>query len=172
MDDKHWVREAKKLVADPATAKRVVELFTPSTEPVLASGSDVAHRFRAIIGSPDVERLALILVDRRLRLIASDVVSEGSDGFTIVCPKRIIRWALTQTKSPYGLFMGHNHPSGDPQPSSEDDRVTDRVVEACRAVGIVFLDHLVLGDGIDFASYSAMGKIQRAPYPVSYTREA
>jgi DNA repair protein RadC len=45
------------------------------------------------------------------------------------------------------LICGHNHPSGDPQPSSEDRALTERLVEAGKLLGIEILDHVIVGDG-------------------------
>ena len=44
------------------------------------------------------------------------------------------------------IILVHNHPSGDPTPSSEDDRMTDRICEAADVMGITLLDHIIIGN--------------------------
>jgi DNA repair protein RadC len=53
------------------------------------------------------------------------------------------------------VILGHNHPSGDPQPSTEDRTLTARLVEAGKILGIQVLDHIVVGDGTtDYFSFA------------------
>ncbi|MFV0360191.1 JAB domain-containing protein [Tropicimonas sp.] len=52
--------------------------------------------------------------------------------------------------------MMHNHPSGDPSPSNEDIEMTDRINEACRAIGLTIHDHVVIGKEED-ASFRQFG---------------
>jgi DNA repair protein RadC len=47
----------------------------------------------------------------------------------------------------HAVILAHNHPSGNPEPSPEDVRLTERLREAGALLGIVVLDHLVIGDG-------------------------
>ena len=47
----------------------------------------------------------------------------------------------------YALICGHNHPSGDPQPSQEDRTLTKRLVDAGKLLGIPVVDHVIIGDG-------------------------
>ena len=49
------------------------------------------------------------------------------------------------------MIIGHNHPSGDPQPSDSDKELTDRLVRAGRAVGVTILDHVVVGENWCFS---------------------
>lgn len=168
MNNNHWVREAKKLVSNPDIAKRVVDLFQPVDQPKTMSPGEVARQFRDLLGAGETEKLGLIAVNRRLGVIGSTVISEGSDAFTIVCPKRIVRWALTLPRSPYAIFMAHNHPSGDPMPSVQDDQITRKVQTACETVGMVLLDHVVLGDALRYVSYASEGKITQKVETVSY----
>lgn len=60
-------------------------------------------------------------------------------------PKDVFRQAVREGAT--GMVVCHNHPSGDPQPSSEDIAVTKRLVEAGEVLGIRVLDHVIFGDG-------------------------
>ena len=60
-------------------------------------------------------------------------------------PHGIFRDALIGNAA--ALILAHNHPSGDPEPSRDDERVTRRLAEAGRLLGVEVLDHLVVGGG-------------------------
>jgi DNA repair protein RadC len=62
------------------------------------------------------------------------------------------------------LICGHNHPSGDPQPSEEDRVITTRLVEAGKLLGIGVLDHLIVGDGTTaYYSFADAGALEEPP---------
>jgi len=62
-----------------------------------------------------------------------------------VHPREIFKEAIR--KSAASIIMVHNHPSGDPSPSSEDIAATSRIKEVGKIVGIDLLDHIIIGDG-------------------------
>jgi hypothetical protein len=72
--------------------------------------------------------------------------------------RKIIERALAHKAS--GFILAHNHPSGDPTPSSHDRELTQAVKAAAAAVGIRFLDHLIIGDTAPF-SFKANDLIQK-----------
>lgn len=59
------------------------------------------------------------------------------------------------------LILGHNHPSGDPQPSREDRAITQRLVESGKLLGIAILDHVITGDGTKYFSFADEGILER-----------
>ena len=108
------------------------------------------------------EELHALYVDRRLRPIGLRALTRGSDAFTIVDPRQIFRPAVEL--GAFGVILAHNHPSGDPRPSTQDHEVTDRVARAGRVLGIRLLDHLVIGrDG--FSSLAEAGRLPSWPEP-------
>ncbi len=85
-------------------------------------------------------------VDPRCRLIGEPRrVSHGDVDGTDAGPRAFLRVALTAGAS--GCLAVHNHPSGDPTPSSGDLAVTERLAKACRAVDLAFHDHLIVAAG-------------------------
>ncbi len=92
--------------------------------------------------SPDVEELLAVYLDRKNRVIAVRRLAVGSDSFTIVDPRRVLAPALQLGAA--GVVIAHNHPSGDPTPSSQDYDVTRRVQDAAELLGVTLLDHIVL----------------------------
>lgn len=108
------------------------------------SGSDDAERIaRGLIGEEAQEVVIAILVDVRLRVLGFVEVSRGGQDFAKVDPRVLFRAALLAGAGT--LILAHNHPSGDPTPSPEDDTLTKSVAAAGRLIGIDVLDHLIVG---------------------------
>jgi len=96
-----------------------------------------------LLGLADEELHGLFL-DRRRCLIARRVLTRGSHAFTIVDPRQIYRIGLKLGAT--AVILGHNHPSGNPEPSQADREVTAAVAHAGRILRIPLLDHLVVSD--------------------------
>ena len=82
-------------------------------------------------------------LDGKNRILAVDICSIGSLNQSIVHPREVFKVALLSSAA--AIILMHNHPSGDPTPSSEDLEVTRRLREAGDLLGIKILDHLVIG---------------------------
>jgi DNA repair protein RadC len=82
-------------------------------------------------------------LDGKNRILAVDICSVGSLNQSIVHPREVFKTALLSSAA--AIILLHNHPSGDPTPSSEDLEVTKRLREAGDLLGIKVLDHLVIG---------------------------
>lgn len=89
------------------------------------------------------ESLRVILLDTRYHLKKIHEVSLGSLNESIAHPREIFRPALIHAA--FALIVVHNHPSGDPAPSSADERLTRRLVETARLLQIELLDHVIIG---------------------------
>ena len=86
----------------------------------------------------------IILNNKNIVLRIIDV-SLGGTNFASIAPKEVLAEAV-KMQSPK-IILVHNHPSGDPKPSKEDFRITDRIYECADIMGIELLDHVVIGDG-------------------------
>jgi len=95
----------------------------------------------------DVERLVVIALDRKHRVIDAVALTQGNGSFCIVDPAQCLRWALTRDRPVAAWALAHNHPSGDPTPSHQDREVTQRAATAGRAVGLPLIDHVVVVPG-------------------------
>jgi len=91
------------------------------------------------------EHFLVLLLDTRNRLIRVATVSMGSLDSSIVHPREVFKEAIAASAA--SVIFVHNHPSGDPEPSEDDVELTKRLVEAGRVLGIVVLDHVIVGDG-------------------------
>lgn len=78
----------------------------------------------------------------RNQLICKEVISIGTLTASLAHPREILAPAIEHGAA--SLIIVHNHPSGDPSPSEEDIRLTKRVNEACRIMGIELVDHMIV----------------------------
>jgi len=102
------------------------------------------------------EELHALFLDRRRRLLAHRALTRGSDAFTVVDPRQVFRLAVGCRAG--AVILAHNHPSGDPTPSRQDEDVTRRVVRAGHTLGIPLLDHLVVA-GRRYVSLAELGSV-------------
>jgi len=92
----------------------------------------------------DREEVWVLLLNTKLRLLRKVQVSRGSVNETAVQPQEILREALG-AESVYALVVVHNHPSGDPAPSSADLDFTRRLRDGAKTVGVQLQDHVIIG---------------------------
>jgi len=100
------------------------------------------------------EYFLTLLLDGKNRIIRRAQVSEGSLNQSIVHPREVFVPAVKESAA--AIILVHNHPSGDPAPSSEDIAITRRLREAGDIMGIKILDHIIIGDG-EFVSFVERG---------------
>ena len=89
------------------------------------------------------EHFFTLHLDGKNRIICLDLVSVGSLNQAIVHPREVFKTALLTASA--GLICVHNHPTGDPNPSTEDIAITRRLKEAGEILGINVVDHIIIG---------------------------
>jgi len=89
------------------------------------------------------EEFHTLFLTNRHEIIADKVIFEGSLTESVVSPREIIRMAIEELAA--CVILLHNHPSGDPDPSPEDKKVTRRISVACQYAEIAVLDHIIIG---------------------------
>jgi DNA repair protein RadC len=108
----------------------------------LATASAVDALLRGELAFERRERVHVLLVDARQRLLGDRCVSVGSLTSSVIHPRELFRPAIALAAA--ALILVHNHPSGDPTPSTEDHQVTMRIAEAGTLLGIRLLDHVII----------------------------
>lgn len=114
-----------------------------------------AEVFHVYLKDADVEHFVALWLDQKNRIIGLRTVSTGSLSASVVHPRDV--FIGTSDGRVAALVVGHNHPSGDTQPSLEDRALTTRLVEAGKILGIPVLDHIIVGfdhDGQPTSYYS------------------
>lgn len=99
-----------------------------------------------------------IFLDAKNKVIATETLFEGTLTASSVYPREVVLAALNHNAA--ALIFAHNHPSGDPEPSKDDLSLTRQLVFACRLMGIIVHEHLVIGDNRYF-SFADQGHIAR-----------
>lgn len=136
--------KASTLMAAVELGKRIAA--SRKTEKYVADDPDmIADMFMEDLRYEKKEYFKSVILNTKSEIVAVDNVSVGELSSTIVHPREVFSRAIR--KSAYGVVFVHNHPSGDPTPSSEDIATTERLVEGGRILGIKVLDHVIIGDG-------------------------
>jgi DNA repair protein RadC len=125
-------------------------------QPVLASWQALLDYLRADMAFHAVERVRVLYLNSKNMLIRNEPMSEGSVDEAAVYVREVIRRALEYHAT--AIILVHNHPSGDPQPSQQDIRLTRDIVEALRPLKISVHDHVIVG-AKGHSSMRAMGLI-------------
>jgi DNA repair protein RadC len=117
---------------------------TQATEkPVLNSWQALITYLTIDMAHLTVERVRVLYLDTKNRLIRDEHVADGSIDEAAIHPREVIRRALDLGAA--SLILVHNHPSGSPEPSRADIQMTQRIAEAGRLLGIEVHDHVIIG---------------------------
>lgn len=134
--------KAISLKAAFTLARRLIEEMRQESPP-LDHPEAVAALLRDEAISYRVERLHVLLLNTRRRLLRVETVAEGLLDQILVHAREVFRPAISANA--HAIILAHNHPSGDPTPSEADIRVTRDLIRAGRLLKIEVLDHIVLG---------------------------
>ncbi len=95
----------------------------------------------------DREVCMVINLDTKGKPINYNLVSIGTLDSSLVAPREVLKSGILSNAA--SLVLLHQHPSGDPTPSRQDDEITERMKYACGLIGIRLLDHIILGEPWD-----------------------
>lgn len=111
----------------------------------IACSRDAFEIFHSVLGDQPYEEFWVILLNKANKVIRKCSISEGGVSGTVVDPKKIFKIALDHHAS--SIILGHNHPSGNIQPSEADKKITKKIRDAGIMLDVAVLDHLIIGDG-------------------------
>lgn len=137
--------KAIQLKALMELSKRIASTFTQSARLAIRSPEDVSRLLMEEMRHLKKEVFKTVLLNTKNQVIKNISVSIGSLNASIVHPREVFSEAVKAGCS--GMVLVHNHPSGDPEPSSEDIETTGRLVRAGEILGIKVIDHIIIGDG-------------------------
>lgn len=104
----------------------------------------------------DVEHFVVLTLSAAHKVINVHDVSKGILNKTVIHPREVFRQAIMDNAA--AVILAHNHPSGNTEPSSEDDGITKRLAQAGELLGITVLDHLILTQD-QYMSYVDKGRM-------------
>lgn len=110
----------------------------------IRSPEDGYKLMRHFLGDLDREAFIVIALDTKNQPTSINICHVGSLNSSIVHPREVMKSAILSNAA--SILVGHNHPSGQPEPSREDIAVTHRLVEAGKVIGIDLIDHIIVGD--------------------------
>jgi DNA repair protein RadC len=128
----------------------VREAGIPSDAYKFRNSATVSTLLHTYLADADREHFVIFFVDQKNRVTGVHTVSMGSLTASVVHPREVFKAAILANAA--AIVCGHNHPSGDVQPSREDRAITKRLVDAGKLLGIDVLDHIIIGsEGVYFS---------------------
>ncbi|MDI6773481.1 MAG: DNA repair protein RadC [bacterium] len=112
--------------------------------PTVRTPADVAALVGPDMRYLDREHFRVVLLNTRHHVLAIEEIAVGGLDSASIHPREVFKAAIRASAA--AVILVHNHPSGDPEPSADDMRITARLREAGRILGIEVLDHVVVGD--------------------------
>lgn len=117
----------------------------PGERPVISHPDDVANLLQGEMGVLEQEEMRVLLLNTRNQVLGSAAVYRGSVHTAVVRIGELFREALRQNAP--AVILVHNHPSGDPSPSTEDIAMTKQAIDAGRLLDVDVLDHVIIAQG-------------------------
>lgn len=146
-------RAAEKLAAAFAIGRRAIPTVGRR---LMGNASDVAELLRPLVANLAQEAFWVVAIDARNALIGGAIeVGRGSISEVVVHPREVFRGAIRV--GAVGIIIAHNHPSGDPTPSTQDIALTRRIREVGTLVGIPVIDHVIVTVERHTSLYEWMG---------------
>ncbi len=105
---------------------------------------DAVNIVRPMLEDCDREKTVALMLDTKNHVVAANVVSVGVINASLIHPREVFKVALLCNAS--RVVIAHNHPSGDPTPSSEDMIITENLAKAGEILGVEVLDHIIIGN--------------------------
>ena len=124
--------------------------------PDLGSATAIYNHLHPLMQDLDTEEAWILLMNQNFKLIKRERISHGGISETAVDVRIIMREALLNNATVVAL--AHNHPSQSPRPSKDDDRITQKLNDACGTMRIFFADHVIITDG-RYYSYREEGRL-------------
>ncbi|WP_277584466.1 RadC family protein [Psychrobacillus antarcticus] len=135
--------KAVQLLAAVELGKRLSQQKTDDKF-TIRSPKDAATYLMADMTSLKQEHFVTLFLNVKNQILHKQTIFIGSLNASIVHPREIFREAVKRSAA--SIICAHNHPSGNPTPSTEDIDVTKRLYEAGLLMGIEMLDHMIIGD--------------------------
>lgn len=139
------VKALLNLVSDEDLKKAYANRFRVPVGRTFNNSSQVADHLATYLNGRDRETFVVLFLNRRHALISTEVLFEGTLTQAVIHPREIVKYALLKNAS--AIICGHNHPSGNNQPSNDDRAITVKIKHACDLIEVALIDHIIIGDG-------------------------
>jgi DNA repair protein RadC len=142
--------KAATLLAAFEISRRILSQSKNFSEKKITSPQDVAEMFIPLLKDELKEKFLLICLNSANKIIKSETISIGNLNSSIVHPREIFKAAIENSSA--SVILMHNHPSGNPEPSTEDISITKKLVEAGKMLDIPVFDHIIIA-GNSYTSF-------------------
>ena len=147
--------KAIELLASIELGKRVFE-EEKKTQIKLNNSSLIYEYFKDKLKNEKQENFYAIYLDSKSNLISYKLLFKGTLNSSCVHPREIFKYAHLEIA--YSIIVIHNHPSGDPTPSKEDEKTTKSLIEIGKLMSIPVVDHIIFGKNKYFSFYEYLNK--------------
>ena len=145
---RHYIRTVSWKWSDPT---QVYPALT--TDKIYIKGpEDLFRQFLFLFKDEVKERFVVFWLNSANRVTGFEIVTEGILNSSLVHPREVFRGAIVATCA--NIIIAHNHPSGNPEPSSEDIQITKQIVESGKILVIPVHDHIIFSD----SSYTSLAE--------------
>lgn len=111
----------------------------------IKSAEDIFNLLSERMKDEKQEKFIVLALNSKNGILVEDVISKGSLDNVTIQPREVFKSAIKNSASK--VVLVHNHPSGDPNPSDADSRITERLIEAGNILGIAVQDHVIISAG-------------------------
>jgi len=109
----------------------------------ISHAQDVFNLFHDRLKDKKQEYFYILMLNTQNNIIGEQLIGKGILDASIIHPREVFKPAIKNSCSK--IVLVHNHPSGDPEPSSEDKEITEKLARAGGELGINVLDHIIIG---------------------------
>ena len=136
--------KASQIKAAFELANRLEGYSEEGMKVLVKAPEDIVALMKGRLKGKKKEHFLALLLDTRNQLIKVSEISIGSLDTSIVHPREVFKEAISASAA--SIVFVHNHPSGDPEASEDDVKLTKRLAEAGEIMGIDVLDHIIIGE--------------------------
>ena len=115
-----------------------------SNKEKITNSKDIYNIFHPILSDLPYEEFWVLCLNRQNKVIEKHKISQGGISGTVIDVKIILKLAVNELAS--SVILCHNHPSGNMTPSSNDKKITDKLIKASEYFDIKILDHIIVAD--------------------------
>ena len=142
---------------DLVSVKLVREKSISYLQNVISKPHQIAKIFSDLINDSDKEQFVICCLNTKNQPTNISVISIGCLDCTLVHPREVFKVAILSNAS--AIILGHNHPSGNVEPSVDDKNMTKRICEVGKIHGIKVIDHIIVGYDNNYLSFRESGYI-------------
>ena len=134
--------KAATLAAAFELSRRILSQAKSLSNRKITSPQDIAEFFIPLLRDEIKEKFIVVCLNSSNKITSYETISVGNLNSSVVHPREVFKVAIDNSSA--NIILIHNHPSGNPEPSNEDIRITKKIVEAGKILDILVFDHLII----------------------------